>query len=300
MKKNRSILKTLLITTGLNILLAGDLFLFSRLVHTMHGQALLFLSVTLLMTVGVCLFAVIPASEQGNLWGCFGVAIGLHFPLLTAVTMTGGNVLSQAWPGGTGNNLAAPLIFLISIAVWFIGCFWVTVLRTAHIGSARREKKRQVQRATKGFSKEYPPISSSRARLLAILRGFLWVLWLHVLTALLFEWLQAEYLHDTMLSYTAFPVLWSLMAASFGLLDRKSRTPLLLSAAVSNLLLFLLPTALLTVANTPVHKLRFILPLDSVLTTPLNHPEQMLVIGVFMTVWAAMIVFGIGHKRQKI
>ena len=64
MKKNRSILKALLLTAGLNLLLLGDLYLFSHLVHKESGQALLFLSVTLILTTGICLFALIPVSGR--------------------------------------------------------------------------------------------------------------------------------------------------------------------------------------------------------------------------------------------
>ena len=53
MKKNRSFCKTLLLTAGLNLLLLGNLYLFSLLVHAEPGQALLFLTVTLLLTVGI-------------------------------------------------------------------------------------------------------------------------------------------------------------------------------------------------------------------------------------------------------
>ena len=123
-------------------------------------------------------------------------------------------------------------------------------------------------------------------------------MWIHLLTFLFIAWFMNEGLEDTVLSYVSFPVLWSLMAALYGLRDREHRVAYTLSAALTNVLLFLLPTTLLTVAGTPVHKYRFVLHLDSVLTNPLDNPEQMLVIGVFLTVWVAMIVFGVGHRRE--
>ena len=300
MKKVRSILLSLGITIGLNLLLTGDLYLFSHLVHKESGQALLFLSVTLILTAGVCLFAVIPASDKGILWGYFGITTALHLPLSAVSALTGGRALSDAWPGGTGDNLAALLIFLMSLTVWLTGTFWITAVRSRRRTKALREEKRNVKRASKGFTKEWQTLSPARGRFVAVLRGGLWVLWLHALTFLLIEGLMRDGLEETMISYVAFPLLWSLMAALYGLHDRFHPTAYALSAAVTNLLLFILPTALLTVANTPVHKYRFVLHLDSVLTTPLDNPEQMLVIGVFLTVWVAMAVFGIGHKRQKI
>ena len=299
MKKNRSILKAIGLTTGLNLLLLGDLYLFSRLVHRELGQALLFLSATLILSTGLCLFARIPASRRGRLWGCFGVTMGFHLPLTLASAFTGGRALSEHWPGGTGNNLAALLICLLTLSVWFIGTFWITVFRTARIGRAKREGKRQVKRALKGYSKEYAPLSPARGRLVAVLRGALWVLWLHILTVLLLEWLVSVGLEETILSYVSFPVLWGLMAAAYGLLDRSSPIALTLSAAVSNLLLFLLPTTLLTVANSPNIKYRFIIHLDRMLTNPFDNPDQLLVIGVFLTVWVARAVFGVRDRRGE-
>ena len=296
MKKVRSILLSLGITIGLNLLLTGDLYLFSHLVHKESGQALLFLSVTLILTTGICLFAVIPASDKRLLWGCFGITTALNLPLSAASALTGGRALAEDWPG---ENMVALLIFLMALSVWSVGTFWITAVRSRRRTKADREAQRNVKRASKGFTKEWQTLSPARGRFVAVLRGGLWVMWLHALTFLVIEFLMRDGLEKTMLAYVAFPLLWSLMAALYGLHDRFHPTAYALSAAVTNLLLFLLPTTLLTVANTPVHKFRFVLHLDSVLTTPLDNPEQMLVIGVFLTVWAAMIVFGVGHRKAR-
>lgn len=296
MKKLYSIPKALGITAGLNILLLGLLLLFTHMVHKESGQTLLFLSLTLLLTLGLCLFAVIPASKRSVLWGCFGVSAGVHTLLSIANALVTGKKLTVAWPGD--GDLSWILILLMSLSVWFIGIFWITVIRTARIGHARRESKRQVKRALKGYSKEYTPLSPARSRFVAILRGVLWVLWFHILTIHLLEWLTSEGLEETMLSYIAFPVLWSLMAAAYGLFHRQNPIALTLSATVSNLLLFLLPTTLLTVANSPNIKYRFVIHLDSVLTKPFDNPDQLLVIGVFLTVWVAMVAFGVGRRRE--
>ena len=299
MKKLYSIPKAVAVTVGLNLLLLVVLFLFTKPIQREIGQALLFLTLTLLLTAGVCLFAGIPVRTRGILWACMGISFPIHLILSLIVTLTAGKALSDEWPGGTGNNLAQPLILLMSLAVWYIGILTVTAVRSYRKGRVIREEKRQVKGASKGYRREYTPLSPARARLLAVLRGVLWVLWTHILTILLYDWLTDAGLADTMLSYIAFPVLWSLMAAVYGLFGRQSRIALTLSAAAANLLLVLLPTTLLTVSNTPIHKYRFVLHLDSLLTAPFNNPDQMLVIGVFLSVWVAMIVFGAGHRKKR-
>ncbi len=295
--KSFCILNTLGITAGLNILLLATMLLFSHMVHRELGQALLLLLVSLLLTVAVCLFAVIPAQNRATLWACMGIAIGLHSVLSIVVTVIGGTALSESWP--ERNNLVWLLLLLMSLTVWTISVFAITAVRSNRIGREIREEKRQIKRAKKGYGKEWQTLSPARGRLLAILRGALLVLWLHLLTGLFlllqFEWNMA----GTMISYIAFPLLWCLMAAAYGLHDREHRVVYVLSAAVSNVLLFLLPTQLLILANTPSIRYRSILHLDSVLTNPFDNPEQMLAIGVFLTVWIAVIVFGAGHRRPK-
>ena len=297
MKKLYSIPKALAVTAGLDLLLLGILLLFTHMVHKESGQALLFLTITLLLTTGICLFAVIPVRGRGMLWACMGVSLPLHTTLSVVTALVTGSKLSDAWPGS--GDLAWLLILLMSLAVWHIGIFTVTVVRSRRRGKALREEQRNVKRASKGYTKEWQTLTPARGRTLAILRGALWVMWIHLLTFLFIAWFMNEGLEDTVLSYVSFPVLWSLMAAFYGLRGAEHRVAYTLSAAITNVLLFLLPTTLLTVAGTPVHKYRFVLHLDSVLTNPLDNPEQMLVIGVFLTVWVAMIVFGVGHKKPN-
>ena len=296
MKKLCSIPKALGITVGLNLLLTGLLLLSLRTVGEEWGQALLFLSLTLLLTLGLCLFALIPAVKRATLWGCFGISVSVHLLLTIVIALATGKQLSAAWPGD--GDLAWLLILLMSLSTWGIGLFWITVFRTSHMGHARRESKRQMKRAAKGYTKEWQTLTPARARLVAVLRGILWVMWFHILTILLLDALTAQNLEQTILSYISFPVLWGLMAAAYGLLDRRNPVALALSSAVTNLLLFLLPTTLLTVAGTPDIRYRFIIHLDTVITTPFKAYEQMLVIGVFLSVWIAVIVFGIGHRKK--
>ena len=298
MKKNLlALLKSLCITVGLNLLLMGLFILFSHMVHKELGQALLFLSVSLLMAVGVCLFATIRTDKRGILWASMGISTVTHLILTIVVALVGGTKLSDAWPGY--NNLAWLLMALLSLAVWDISVFAVTAVRSHRLGKAAREEKRQVNRAKKGYRKEWQPLSPSRARFLAFLRGILVVLWCHLLTGLLFALLVNWDLAETMMGYVAFPLLWCLLAAAYGLHDREHRSIYGLTVAVSNLILFFLSTFFLMLENTPSHKFRFILHLDSVLTTPFDNPEQMLAIGMFLTVWVAMVVFGAGHRGRK-
>jgi hypothetical protein len=298
MKKNLlAMLKSLCITVGLNFLLTGVYLLFSHMVHKEIGQALLFLVTALLLCVGVCLFAAIQTDRRGILWASVGISTVTHLILTVVVAIIGGSKLSDAWPGY--NNLAGLLLALLSLTVWDISVFTVTVIRSYRLGAAAREAKHQVKRARRGYSLALQPLTPSRARTLAILRGLALVMWLHLATGLLYTLLTNAGAADTMLSYIAFPTLWCILAVAYGLSDREHPIAYGLTVAISNVILFILPTYFLMLENTPTHKLRFILHLDSVLTAPLSNPEQMLAIGIFLTVWVAMIVFGAGRRGRK-
>ena len=290
-------LKSLCVTVGLNLLLLGVFLLFSHMVHEELGQALLFLVTSLLLCVGVCLFASIRTDSRGILWASMGISTVTHLILTIVVAIIGGTKLSEAWPGY--NNLAWLLLALLSLAVWDISILVITAVRSHRLGAAAREAKRQVKRARRGYTLEPQTLTPSRARSLAVLRGLCWVFWLHLATGLLFALLVNWDLAETMVGYISFPTLWCLMAAAYGLGKRENPVAHGLTVAVSNLILFILPTFLLTLENTPTHKLRFILHLDSVLTAPFDNPEQMLAIGVFLTVWVAMAVFGAGKRRRE-
>ena len=291
----RAILWSLAVTGGLNILLLGLELLFSHMVHKESGQALLFLFMTLLLTAGVCLYAVIPVTRRADLWACLGVTTGLHSILSGVTAFIGGKALTEEWPGY--GNLAWLVTLVLSLTVWYASTFAVTAARSRRIGKSIRDDRRQVKYAKKGFHKDWQSLSPARNRLLAVLRGILAVLWMHLLTGLLFVILVEAGLAETLIGYAAFPLLWALMAAAYGLHDREHRVAYTLSAAVSNLVLFLLPTVLLTVASAPLIQHRFILHLNSVLTAPFANPEQMLAVGIFLSVWIAMAIFGAGHRR---
>jgi FtsH-binding integral membrane protein len=292
-----ALLRALGITVGLNTLLLCGALLFSRMVHRESGQALLFLFVTLLLTAGVCLFAVIPAENRSTLWACMGVSLAVHLILSVAVAILGGVPMSERWPGR--NNLAGLLVLLMSLVPWSVAVFTVTATRAGRLGKALREEKRQIRRAKKGYRKEWQTLSPARAVTLSVLQGLLSVLWLHILTGLVSFLLDSWGISNTMLSYVAFPTLWCLAAAAYGHRDRIRPTAYTLSAAASNLLLFILPTLLLSLRDTPrFYSARLRYYLLNLWENPFSHPDQMLAIGIFLTVWIAMLIFGV-NRRSK-
>ena len=300
MKKNHSILKTLGITAGLNLIITGDLYLFSHLIHKQTGQALLFLSVTLLLTAGACLFARVPVSGRGSLWGCMGISMGLHLPLSIATSLTGGKALSEQWPGGTGNNLASLLIFLLSLSVWLVATFWITAARSRRLVVAEREEQRNRKRAAKGYIKEWQSLSPARLRSASILRGFLWVLWTHLLTGLLFTILMELDLAETILGYVAFPMLWCIMIPAILPKEPLANPPCIISAAVSHAILFSLTTFLLSVRSYPnVVKNRGKIYTDLILNRPLDHPEQLLALGILTTGILTLLILYVGKRKRN-
>jgi hypothetical protein len=299
MKKKYPILKTLGITAGLNLVITGDLYLFSHLIRNQTGQALLFLSITLLLIAGACLFARVPVSGRGSLWGCMGISMGLHLPLSITSALTGGKALSEQWPGGTGNNLAALLILLMSLSVWSIGIFGVTAARSRCIAAPLREERRNRKRITKGYVKEWQSLPPARLRLASVLRGFLRVLWTHLLTGLLFTILVELDLAETILGYVAFPMLWCLMIPAILPKEPLTNSPCIISAAVSHAILFALTTLLLSVRSYPnVIKNRGRIYTDLILNRPLDHPEQLLALGILTTGIMTLLILYIGKRKR--
>lgn len=300
MKKNHPILKTLGITAGLNLVITGDLYLFSHLIRNQTGQALMFLSVTLLLVAGACLFARVPVSGRGSLWGCMGISMGLHLPLSITSALTGGKALSEQWPGGMGNNLAALLILLMSLSVWSIGIFGVTAARSRCIAAPLREERRNRKRITKGYVKEWQSLPPARLRLASVLRGFLRVLWTHLLTGLLFTILVELDLAETILGYVAFPVLWCLMIPALLPPKRLSGSLCVISAAVSHMGLFALATLLLSIRSYPnVIKNRGRIYTELILNRPLDNPEQLLALGILTTGIMTLLILYIGKRKRS-
>ena len=299
MKKNHSILKALGITAGLNLLLTADLYLFSRLIDKQIGQASLFLSVTLLLTVGVSLFALVPVSGKGKLWGCMGISMAIHLPLSIAMAITGGKALSEQWPGGPGDNLAALLIFLMSLSVWWAGVLAVTAVRSRRLTKEICEETKNRKRAAKGYIKEWQTLSPLRLHISGALRGFLWVLWTHLLTGLLFTLLTELSLADTILGYVAFPLLWALLIPA--ILPKKTIPDLacLISAALTHIGMFALTTHLLAIRSYPiVIKNRGRIYLELLLNRPFDLPEQLLALGILATGITTLLILYIGKRKR--
>lgn len=294
--KNLTVLKAVGVTAGLNLLLAAVLLVFSRFVREDLGQAILFWVISLSLTLGVCLYGVISFSKRATLWASFGISSAVHLILSVAVTLLAGRPLSERWP--SGGNLAWLLILVLSLTVWLISTLTVTVIRSYQLGHAIREERRQVNRAKKGYSMEWQVLSPGRGRLVAALRGGLWAVWLSLTTGLLFSGLTRQGLAETILSYAAFPTLWCLLAILYGMTKEPHRVTRALSAGITHTLLFLLSTLLLGLGNTPDIRHRFILHLDAMLNRPFEHPEQLLALGIFLSGWIAIGVFGVGNRKK--
>ena len=298
MKKNLfALLKALCYTIGLHALLTITISFLARTVHRDLGQASLFLAVTLLLVLGICLFAAIPTDKRGVLWGCFGIAYGVGL-IATGVSLIfyGGTITSH-WP--SDGNMAWLLFLILILSAWCIGVLAVTVVRSARIGRRARESDRQLSYARKGYRKEFPPVSKARSVLYAVSKGLLWVIWFHTATGLLLFLLVGAGIEDTILAYVSFPVLWCLMAAMYGWLDSPCRWVFALSAGVSNLVFFSVSTYFCMLLNTDPHKYRAVLHLDSLLTEPFDNPEQLIAIGIFFSIWIATAVFAVGHRKRK-
>jgi hypothetical protein len=206
MKKNLSaLLKVLYVTVGLHTVLTVTIDVLSRSVREEFGQAMLFLVVTLLLISAVCLFAIIPARTQGQLWGCFGLASILGTVLSLFSMAFYRRSLSLRWPGE--GNLAWLLFLILILTTWVVGVLAVTVLRSVRIGQEGRESNRQVQHMRQGYRMEFPPLSKGREWLYAAVKGFVWVVWYHMLTGLLLFLLMSAGIENTIISYVSFPVL---------------------------------------------------------------------------------------------
>ena len=298
MKKNLfALLKALCYTIGLHALLTVTISFLARTVQRELGQACLFLAVTLLLVLGICLFAAIPTDKRGVLWGCFGIAYGVGLIAAGVSLLFYGSTITAAWPGQ--GNLAWLLFLILILSAWCVGVLAVTVVRSARIGRQARESDRQLTYARKGYRKEFPPVSKVRLVLYAVSKGILWVVWFHTATGLLLLLLEVAGIEGTILAYTAFPVLWCLMAALYGRLDSPCPWVFALSAGVSNLVSFGVSTYFCMLLGTRPHKYRAVLYLDSLLTEPFENPEQLIAIGIFFSIWISIAVFAVGHRKRK-
>ena len=292
-----SILKALGLTVGLNVGLLLFLRLAAPLAMIEIGQVILLGVVILMQITAACLYAAIPTPAVRTVWLCVITALPLHLMAAIASALVYGNRLSSFWPGSFD---LAWLVFLILITVpWALMVVAIALARTVRMGIRVLEEKRQAKQAAAGFCTETEAISPARARFIAGLKGLIWVLAFHILTGILLEILVAMDIADTLLGYTAFPCLWCLMAAVYGLLDGQNRVTFGLSVAITHILVFALVMLFLIPANVTQHVGYALLYLDGVLTQPYEHVEQLLILIQFLMVWPILLIFGIAHGHRK-
>lgn len=291
-------LKALCITVGLNGALLGYIALFTLLVEEPVFQALLFFCIVICPAVAVCLFANIHAEKRRTLWLCAAVSLPLHVFLSIGSMLLYGFIMASVW----SSDLAPILVMLMAVVPWVVAVLAITVIRSWGIGRKKREAKRQLRRISKGFSRITLPVSPARSGFAAVCRGILWAVWLHLSTGLLFVLLQKTGIAETMLSYVAFPVLWCLAAAAYGLFDRPRRLAFTLSAGISHLIL----TLFCGVWLTAVYSVRledFYMSSSSLLASlfysPFQYAEGLITVTVFCIGIIAITVFSIGHKPRK-
>ena len=289
-------LKALCFTLGLDGALLGYILVLSLLVGEPFFQAVLFFCVAICPVIAICLYANIHAEKRRTLWLCFGVTLPVHVVLSTLSMALYGLPLSLLWPGSS--DLAPLLLLLMVVVAWAVATLTVTLFRVYHIGHRVREEKKQRKREAKGYRMEYAPVSGGRARFGAVCKGILWAAWLHLSTGLLLILLQKAGIADTMLAYIAFPTLWCLLAAAYGLIHNKNRVACGVSAAVSHLVLCV--SSLIVQAYLYPARFEFLSvghSTEHFLERPFNYPERLLTLTLFFVGGIAIVVFSIGHRN---
>lgn len=291
------ILKSLLLTVGLNVGIIAFMFVFSPIVQVDLGQIITLGGVALLSIIGVSMFATIRAEKRRSLWLALLVALPIHPAIALGGVAVYGRKLAIAWPGD--QDLSRVLFYIMILLSWMIPVLVVTIVRSARLGSAYREEKRRVALAAEGFFMETAKISKARARFIAYIRGAVWVFSFHLVSGLLLELLRFLGISNSMIAYVTFPMFLCLMGAAYGLLDRPNRGMFAISVAINHILfcgfvmLFLLPG---NITEGIYYALKY---LDKVVTHPYDNIEQILVIVPFLSVWFIMIIFAIGHRKSK-
>ncbi|MBQ9151186.1 MAG: hypothetical protein IJX72_02960 [Clostridia bacterium] len=292
------ILKALGLTVALDGMLMLFIYVAAPLAILEIGQAFLFGGLTLLLTAATCLYANISVEKRRSLWLSLAVAAPAHLILSVISILVYTNRLASNWPG-SDYFLTWLLFLLLSLTVWWIAIFSITVTRSSRIGGAAREQKRRIRLAQKGFRPETAPLTPGRARAIAILKGVLWVLWLHILTGLFLEFFTEIGVANTILSYVAFPALWCVMAAVYGLLDGHNRTAFTLSVAITHLVCFFLVMLFLLPGNILEHPYYAVKYLDDVISDPFGHSEQLMILMLFLLVWVVMGIFGAARRKAR-
>ncbi len=291
------ILKSILLTAALNVAIIAFMFVFGPVVQVDLGQIITLGGVTLFSIIGVSMFATIRAEKRRSLWLALLVSLPLHPAIALGGVAVYGRKLALAWPGD--NDLSRVLFYIMILMSWMLPILVITIVRSARLGAAYREEKNRVALAEKGFYMETAKISKARARLIAYIKGAVWVFSFHLASGLLLELLRILRISTSMIAYVTFPAILCLVAAAYGLLDRPNRGMFAISVAVNHILfcgvvmLFLLP------GNVTKHIYYALKYLDNVLTAPYENIEQILILVPFLSVWFIMIIFAIGHRKSK-
>ena len=291
------ILKSILITALLNAAIIAFMFVFSPIVQVNLGQIITLGGVTLCSIMGVCMFANIRAEKRRSLWLALLVSLPIHPAIALGGVAVYGRRLALAWPGD--NDLSRVLFYILILVSWMLPILVITIVRSARLGAAYREEKRRIALAAEGLCMETAKISKARARLIAYIRGAVWVFSFHLVSGLLLEILQRLGISTSMIAYITFPAALCLMAAAYGLFDRPNRGMFAISVAINHLLfcgmvmVFLLPS---NITQNIYYALKY---LDIVLTEPYQNIEQILIVVPFLSVWFIMIIFAIGHRKSK-
>ena len=291
------ILKSILITALLNAAIIAFMFVFSPNVQVNLGQIITLGGVTRCSIMGVCMFANIRAEKRRSLWLALLVSLPIHPAIALGGVAVYGRKLAIAWPGD--NDLSRVLFYILILVSWMLPILVITIVRSARLGAAYREEKRRIALAAEGLCMETAKISKARARLIAYIRGAVWVFSFHLVSGLLLEILQRLGISTSMIAYITFPAALCLMAAAYGLFDRPNRGMFAISVAINHLLfcgmvmVFLLPS---NITQNIYYALKY---LDIVLTEPYQNIEQILIVVPFLSVWFIMIIFAIGHRKSK-
>lgn len=291
------ILKSLLLTIGLNVGIIAFMFVFSPIVQVDLGQIITLGGVALLSIIGVSMFATIRAEKRRSLWLALLAALPIHPAIALGGVAVYGRRLAIAWPGD--NDLSRVLFYIMILLSWMVPVLVVTIVRSARLGGAYREEKRRVALAEEGFFMETAKISKARARLIAYIRGAVWVFGFHLVSGLLLELLRFLGISNSMIAYVTFPMFLCLMGAAYGLLDRPNRGMFAISVAVNHILFCVFVMLFLLPGNITQHIYFALKYLDKVVTHPYDNIEQILVIVPFLSVWFIMVIFAIGHRKSK-
>lgn len=287
--------KALGLTVALSLALTLFLYTAAPLAEAPIGQAILFLGVALLQVAAACLYGGIPFDKRRSLWLSLAAVLATHLILSMVSVFLCADRLAGNWPG-SNYFLTWLLFFLLALSVWWISVCTVTLFRHFRMGAARRDELRKIEYASRGLRAETTPTTPARTRLVSTLWGLAWILGFYILTGLLLELLTAMSVADTILSYVAFPCLWCIMAAAYRYLRVCHTAVLTVTVSIANPVLLAAIMLFLFPSNVTLHVGYALLYLDSVLTAPFEHPEQLLLLAEFLSIWVILPLCGRRHR----